>query len=78
MLLAGIIAVGICIAVIACLLEYSISDVVLTSAVALYDSFNKILWYAGEAKNNSEIKIPNSSVVLPKTIFAFLMLNTMS
>ena len=33
---------------------------------------------AGEAKNNSEIKIPNSSVVLPKTIFAFLMLNTMS
>ena len=33
---------------------------------------------AGEAKNNSEIKIPNSSVVPPKTIFAFLMLNTMS
>ena len=33
--------------------------------------------YAGEAKNNSEIKIPNSSVVPPKTIFAFLMLNTM-
>ena len=33
---------------------------------------------ADEAKNNSEIKIPNSSVVLPKTIFAFLMLNTMS
>ena len=32
---------------------------------------------AGEAKNNSEIKIPNSSVVPPKTIFAFLMLNTM-
>ena len=33
---------------------------------------------AGEAKNNSEIKIPNPSVVPPKTIFAFLMLNTMS
>ena len=33
---------------------------------------------AGEAKNNSKLKIPNSSVVLTKTIFAFLMLNTMS
>ena len=33
---------------------------------------------AGEAKNNSKLKFPNSSVVPPKTIFAFLMLNTMS
>ena len=33
---------------------------------------------AGEAENYSKLKIPNSSVVPPKTIFAFLMLNTMS
>ena len=33
---------------------------------------------AGEAENYSKLKIPYSSVVPPKTIFAFLMLNTMS
>ena len=33
---------------------------------------------ADEAKNNSKLKIPNPSVVPPKTIFAFMMLNTMS
>ena len=43
MLLAGIIAVGISIAVIACLLEYGISDIVLTGTVALYDSLYQVL-----------------------------------
>ena len=36
MLLAGIIAVGISIAIIACLLEYGISNIVFTGTVALY------------------------------------------
>jgi len=44
MLLAGIIAVGIGIAVIACLLKYGISDIVLTGAVALYDCLYQVLW----------------------------------
>ena len=47
MLLASIIAVGICIAVIASLLEYGISDIVLTGAVALYDGLYQVLWNIG-------------------------------
>ena len=43
MLLAGIIAVGIGIAVIACLLEYGISNIVLTGTVALYDCLYQVL-----------------------------------
>ena len=43
MLLASIIAVGIGIAVIACLLEYGISNIVLTGTVALYDCLNQVL-----------------------------------
>ena len=44
MLLAGIIAVIISIAIITCLLENGISDIVLTGAVALYDCLNQVLW----------------------------------
>ena len=47
MLLAGIIAVGIGIAVIACLLEYGISNIVLSGTVALYDCLNQVLWNIG-------------------------------
>ena len=43
MLLASIIAVGIGIAVIACLLEYGISNIVLTGTVALYDCLYQVL-----------------------------------
>lgn len=47
MLLAGIIAVGIGIAVIASLLEYGISDIVLAGTVALYDCLYQVLWNIG-------------------------------
>ncbi len=47
MLLAGIIAVVIGIAVIASLLEYGISDIVLTGTVTLYDCLNQVLWNIG-------------------------------
>lgn len=47
MLLSGIIAVGIGIAVTACFLEYGISNIVLTGTVALYDCLNQVLWNIG-------------------------------